>query len=337
MSPKRVLLAALIAIAALPATAAAQTPIAPPEGDNYLTPVFLNDASTPFPKDEIGFLADTSTYTTQPDMYNPPGSGGPPEPANCGSPYGKTIWSVFYSNRYGTMDVSTAGPFDSVIAVVPFSSLQNPVPDLNQGYCSDRLAGFQEETVFLVSPKHWYAIQVGGTSPSGPAGGQVQVKFHLTKPPTVTGDAFLFWKVPPLRVTTAYVKSVPKGEKLTLSCTKGACHKKTINVNSKPAAGLFTGKIAAAPIGVRMRGGAGGGASTSADTAFRQLVREAKGQVTLLTNQRVNSGAKIALRITRPGYIGKYYEWKVSGGSISAATKGCLNPGSNTPRKSCSG
>ena len=122
MSPKRVLLAALIALAALPATAAAQTPITPPEGDNYLMSIFLNDASAPFPKDEIGFVADTSTYTTQPDMYNPPGSGGPPEPANCGSPYGKTIWSVFYSNRYGTMDVSTAGPFDSVIAVVPWGT-----------------------------------------------------------------------------------------------------------------------------------------------------------------------------------------------------------------------
>jgi hypothetical protein len=312
MSLKRVLITALVALAAVPATAAAQTPIAPPEGDNYLGPLFLNDDKSPFPTDQIGFVADTTTYTTQADMYNPPGSGGPPEPTNCGTPtnpdiYGRTIWSIFYSNRYGVMNVSTAGPFDTVIGVVPFDSPANPVPHLNLGYCQDGLTGFQEDTSFLVSKNHWYAIQVGGTSPAGATGGQVQVKFSLTKPPTVGGDAFLFWKVPPLRVTTAYVKNVPKGETLTLSCTKGACHKKTINVKSKPVISL------------------------------RQIVREAKAKVTLLTNQQVKSGAKIELRIMRPGYIGKYYVWKVSGSSISSATKMCLNPGSAKPRKSCSG
>jgi hypothetical protein len=312
MSFKRVLITALIVLAAVPATAAAQAQITPPEGDNYLGPLFLNDDKTPFPTTQIGFVADTTNYTTQADMYSPNGSGGPPEPTNCGTAsqpdiYGKTIWSVFHSNRYGVMNVSTAGPFDTVIGVIPFDSPANPTPHLSLGYCQDGLSGFQEDTSFLVGKNRWYAIQVGGTSPTGPAGGQVQVKFSLTKPPTVAGDAFLFWKVPPLRVTTAYVKSVPRGETLTLSCTKGACRKRTINVNSKPV------------------------------IALRQIVREAKASVPLLTNQRVSSGARIELRITRPGYIGKYYLWKVSGSSISSSIKMCMNPNSTTPRKRCSG
>jgi hypothetical protein len=346
MSLKRVLLIALIALAAVPASAAAQAQVNPPEGDNYLFPIPLNGSLTnppPFPSTQIGFVADTSTYTTQPDMYNPPQSGGPPEPTNCGTAtnpdiYGNTIWSVFFSNRYGVMDVSTAGPFDTVIGVVPFQGPSNPTPELNLGYCQDSLSGFQEETQFLVGKNRWYAIQVGGTLPTGGAtGGQVQVKFSLTKPPTVGGDAFLFWKVPPLRVTTAYVKNVPKGETVTLSCTKGACRKKTINVKSKPIAPLFSGKIATPPPGVHMGGSSEGRGAVTPDLAFRQIVREAKAKVALLTNQQVKSGAKIELRITRPGYIGKYYVWKVSGSSISSATKMCLNPGSTKPRKSCHG
>jgi hypothetical protein len=306
MSLKRALLTAVIAIAALPAAAQAQTPINPPEGDNYLSPVFLNDETSPFPTAEIGFVADTTTYTTQTDMFNPPGSGGPPEPLNCGQAYGKTIWSVFFSNRFGKMDVSTAGPFDTVIGVVPFAGPSNPQPMLSSGFCQDRLSGFEEGTQFLVSPKHWYAIQVGG---DGPSGGQVQVKFHLTKPPAVDGQAFLFWNTGPLRITNMYVKSVPKGETLSLSCTKGACHRKTIGVKSKLAA----------------------------STALRQIVREAKAKVQVLKNQKVKKGAKIELRISRPGYIGKYYAWTVASNSISAAKTACLNPSSTKPRKSCSG
>jgi hypothetical protein len=326
MSIKRALAIALVAAAALPASAGAQTPITPPEADNYLRPLFLSDQTHPFSKKEIGFIGDTTTYTTQADMYNPPGSGGPSEPNNCGQVYGNTIWSIFYSNRYGAMNVSVAGPFDSVIGVIPFGNpVNNVAPRLDLGYCQDRLSGFQEETNFLVSPKHWYAIQVGGV---GPSGGQVQVKFLLSKPPSVDGQAFLFWASKGPTITNMYVKTVPKGETVTVSCTKHACPKKTINVKSKPVAGsLFSGKIAAAPVGVRM----------PAEARVRQIVREAKRQVQIFKNQKVKKGAKIELRITRPGYIGKYFVWSVAASSISASQTLCMNPGSTKPRKRCSG
>src|SRR5215208_461112 len=153
MTFKRAFAIALTAAAALPASASAQAEIPPPQGDNYLGPIALSDFQNPapFPSNEIGFVADTTSYTTQADLFNPPASGGPPEPTNCGSPYANTIWSVFHADRYGVMRISTAGPFDSVIGFVPFKSPNSdPTPDINNGVCIDRLSGFEEELTAFV-------------------------------------------------------------------------------------------------------------------------------------------------------------------------------------------
>jgi hypothetical protein len=333
---KRALAIALTLAAVVPATAAAQLQIAPPDGDNYLGPIFMSDESNPFPSDEVGFIADTSAYTVQADMYSPPQSGGPMEPVNCGTAYGNTVWSVFYANRYGVMNVSTAGPFDAVIGVVPFTSPDDPAPNLNAGYCDDGLSGFQEDTSFFVSPRHWYAVQVGGTGT--PQGGQVQVKFKLNKPPAVDGQAFLFWKTGPLRVTQLYAKNVPKGEKLTLSCTKGACRKKSVTAKKPSLLERPLGENAGeAPFGLRMKGATGSSSALPASKVLRPTAQAAAKRVNLLKNARVKRGAKIVLRITAPGYIGKYFVWKAGRNNVSSATVRCMNPGSTKPRKKCSG
>src|SRR3954471_9581835 len=164
MTIKRLVTCAALTLAvALPTAASAQTPVDPPQGDNYLQPVALSDFDHPgrFPSQEIGFIGDTTSYTVQSDMFNPPGNGGPVEPTICGgnSEYGNTIWSVFHSDRYGVMVISVAGPFDSVIGVIPFRSPNSPTPDITHGFCSDRLAGFQEELKGPVVPGQWYAVQ----------------------------------------------------------------------------------------------------------------------------------------------------------------------------------
>lgn len=313
MTVKRAVLSALVALAALPASASAQSEIAPPGGDAYLDSLIVSSPSNPLDVNTpVGFIADTTSYTIQSDLANPPSSGGPPEPNQCGSTiYGNTIWSAVYFPHYGKMKITTSGPFDSVIGVVPFKSLNNALPNISAGHCFDALTGFDENASFLVAPKKWYAIQVGG---AGPSGGKVQVKFELKRPPAVGGQAFLFWKTGPLRITDMYVKSVPKGQKITLSCTKHACSKKTISVKSKRAAKLAMKSFAKA-----------------------SLVREAKARVPVLKNRKVKSGAKIELRLSRPGYIGKYYVWKVSSSGISAAKTLCMNPGSTKPKKKCTG
>jgi hypothetical protein len=323
MTIKRlVALAVLVLAAAFPSAAGAQLHITPPEGDNYLDAIPFTDPG-PFSNSEVGFIADTSSYTTQSDVFVPEGTGGgPAEPTLCGNTtFGNTIWSFFRADRYGIMNLSTAGNFDSVIAIMPFNSPRDAEPHISQGICWDRLGGFSETGKVLVQPRRWYAVQVGGTGT--PPGGQVETKFLLEPPPAVDGAAFLFWKVNPLRVSDMYVKGVPKGETLTLSCTKGACKKRTIKVKSKQAAGqLLPGPGA----GLKRAGGAG-----SLKVATKQAHAAAK-RVQILKNHKVKPGAKIELRIKRTGYIGKYYRWKVGKNEISSAKSFCMNAGSNKPQ-----
>ena len=348
MKTKLLLTCAALAVFALPAAASAQTVVPPPEGDNYLAPLFLNDNSRgneiPYNR-PFGFIADTRTYTVQDDMFNPPGSGAPREPQSCEnsngvvSPYGNTIWSVFYAHRWGVMRIDTSGNFDEVIGIVPFNSPNDPEPLLRFGSCFDELSGFNEEAGGLVAPGNWYAVQVGGTGAT--QGGDVQVKYQLSKPPQARGRAFLFWNSRGPTVTDMYVKNVPAGHRMELTCSRRSCKRKVINVGgrSKPVQGLQTGDWTPAPglEPVRMKGFSGKADSSSNPVAFKSLATEAVKRVNVLRNKRVKPGSKIELRITQTGWIGRYYRWNVHNGSISAAVTRCMNPGSRKPRRTCSG
>jgi hypothetical protein len=352
MTLKRALAIALTAAAALPASAAAQAQIPPPQGDNYLGPLALSDFENPqpFPTEEIGFVADTTSYTVQEDMFNPPASGGPPEPHDCGPPgrpdiYLNTIWSVFYADRYGVMKISTAGPFDSVIGFVPFKSpTTDPTPDIGNGVCIDRLSGFEEELQAFVKPKHWYAVQVGGTGT--PAGGQVQVKFDYQKPPKLDADAVLTWKSNAAGSVTAVklVVSAPKGSKVSVKCTKRGCKapgaftvKKTAAF--KPLAPV--GPVAKAPAGVHMTEASSSGSLAGVNTVGSPAAFKANTQVhaakkySLLKGKHLKAGSKLIIRVTKAGYIGKYFSYPVTRKGVSAKTISCTNPGSSTPHKKC--
>lgn len=347
MTFKRALALALTAAAALPASAAAQEQISPPAGDNYLGPVALSDFDSPqpFPKNEIGFVADTSAYTVQADMFNPPASGGPAEPTNCTSIYGNTIWSVFYADRFGVMKISTAGPFDSVIGFVPFKSpTGDPTPDIGNGVCIDRLSGFEEELQAFVSPKHWYAVQVGGTGT--PQGGAVQVKFDYQPPPKLDADAVLTWKKPPggkVKVVKLVV-SAPTGAKVSISCTKHGCKAPRAFTVKKTQAFQPIGAVgpaAKAPAGVRMTAASSSGSVAAVDSADSPARFQAKAQVRaakkyrLLKGRTLKAGAKLIIRVTAPGYIGKYFSYPISRNGVSAKTISCTNPSSTKPRKKC--
>jgi hypothetical protein len=339
MTTKRFATCALLALAAaFPATAGAQTEFPPPTGDNYLEPIFVSDPEQPgrFPGSPLGFIVDTTTYTVQADMFDPPASGGPAEPTQCGQAiYGNTVWSYFRSHRWGLMNISTAGTFDSVIGVIPLNDpLSDAAPEIENGACYDGLAGFREEATGLVAPRQWYAVQVGGTG--SPMGSRVQVTFDLNPPPKVEGRAFLFWRTGPLRVSDMYVRNVPEGQTLILSCTKNACRKRTINVKNKRAVGKVSRDGWTPESGfkqLRRQGEDAGPRPRSLD----RIAHSAAARVKLLRNQKVKRGAKIELRIKRRGFIGQYYRWKVKRNEITSATTRCLNPGSNKPRKKCTG
>jgi hypothetical protein len=360
MSPKRFLTCAALGLAAaFPSAASAQEPINPPLADHYLQPYFLNDADTALPYDEpFGFTLDTTGYTLQDDLFSPngngePGGGGPAEPNQCTvangnvSEYANTAWFVFRAHRWGRMRVETAGAVDTVIGLLPFESPEQPAPLFDFASCSDGLRGLQESKTDIVVPGVWYATQVGGKQPT--PGGTLQVKFELLKPRSVGGAAFLFWKTGPLRISDMHVKNVPAGQTLQLSCTKGACKKKRINVRSKAPLNRLAadpGSSGDVPAGIAMdAAGTRSAASVFPASEFpappvaakEAVAHEAAKVVKLLRNKRVKPGAKVELRIKRAGYIGKYYRWNVKRNGISSATTRCLNPGSNKPRKRCSG
>jgi hypothetical protein len=340
MSFKTSLAIAFAVVVAVPASAAAQAPVTPPDADNYLAPYFVNGGDPVSVQDVFAIQADTTNYTVQDDMYFPnaqnlPG-GGPPEPTVCEGytnpvTYGNTIWSVFQSKDYGTMDVSAAsGIHDEVIRVVPFNSPEDPEPGL-PGACYDDLSGSQETARGLVFPGQWYAVQVGGTiSQSSPSqGGPMQIKYELSAPPKVDGDVLLFWAQPPLRVTSLKAKGVTKGARVTLICTKHACKNKK-KTASKP---VWDKPVeAVGPGSPSMKGGTGGD-GVKGLKAFKPIAHSAATKFTFLKNKRVKKGATITVRITADGFIGKSFFWKVKAHSLTAKKISCLNPGSNKPHK----
>src|SRR3954470_4263395 len=294
-------LLALVAAAALPATAAADEQVAAPKADAYLQPVFLNNGNGLVAGDQLSFSADTTSYTKQKSLYDPTfdpngnpvkGPAGPAEPTSCGSTaYGRTIWTAFHASRYGVADISaTSTSFDPVIRVIQFENPStNPAPEL-PGSCFDDSAGFAQTASGIVTPGQWYAVQVGGTlKKKSPAGGPVQLKVALDPAPQVDGDAVLRYSGG--KVSSLKVVGVAKGSRVTLTCSQRACKsvKKTAT----------------------------------------------KSKFTLLSNRKVPKGAAITVRITATGYAGKQLTWRVGG----AKQLSCMNPGSTKARKpgTCTG
>src|SRR4051794_84066 len=102
-------------MALAPAAATADEQIAPPKADAYLQPVFPGNGNGLVAGDQLSFSADTTSYTTQSNVYAPKfdadgtpvkGPAGPAEPTSCGTTkYGKTIWTAFHASRYGVADI----------------------------------------------------------------------------------------------------------------------------------------------------------------------------------------------------------------------------------------
>jgi hypothetical protein len=293
----RLLTAAALLAAAVPAVAGAATPIPPREADAYLQPFSLSgfDDPQPFPAGPVSLTADTSTYTVQDDLYGPDKSGGPREPTRCnGVEYGNTLWVVFHADRWGRMRVAATGALDPVIGFLPFDSPGTPAPDIAHFRCFNAQAASDEEALTPVRPGRWYAVQLGGAGEV--RGGQLAASLELLPPPAVAGRPALSDARRPLRVRRLVVKHARAGETLRLRCTRGACGRQTVKV----AAGLGT-------------------------------------PIRMLRNKRVKPGARIELRITKRGRIGRFYRWTAGRKALGDPVTRCLNPGSKRPRKHCRG
>jgi hypothetical protein len=215
---------AVLALATATATAGAQSD-AP--GDSYLNAFHLNpgtdDAPQPVPATGASFAADTTGYGTQSDIYNPPRSGGVAEPNTCASTsYGRTAWAWLYTERWVQADVRANGAFDSVLAVMPFSSPRAPRLEVRGGVCVNRSNGPAEDFGAdrpILAPG-WYAIQVGGVAG---AGGQVGVSVALAEPPRVAAQVRATSKRRPGGAAVTVRVSAPRGAEVAFRCVRRKC------------------------------------------------------------------------------------------------------------------
>jgi hypothetical protein len=336
MKLTRFVLGACAALACLPASALAQTPADP---DSYLSPILLNDGDfthpKPIPDGSVpGYTVDTTMYGVQSDVFNPPGSGGPPEPTSCGTTdYGKTVWSVFYADRWGRAAIKAVGGFDPVIAIIPFNDpATDATPHISKGLCVDRLIGLSED--FGDSPPAvapgWYAIQMGG---SGNAGGTLQGTLEFLHPARLTpASASLSYQNATSKGAKVSVKATaPKGAKISFKCVKVSCGKLPRSQTIKKPAG----PALARPLGtVSLRGAAAGRVLPRAAAKSDPPVFEARSYI---KNKFLKRGTRLEVRITAPGYVGTYVSWTVGSGKVSSPNRGCLNPGASKPARRCNG
>jgi hypothetical protein len=217
-------LLACAALAIAPAAAAAQSD-AP--GDSYLNAVRLNPGSSskpaPLPVAGASFSADTTSFGTQGDLLNPPGSGGTAEPNTCArTPYGRTAWAWLFTRRWAQAEVRANGVFDSVLAVMPFTSPSNPRLSIRGGVCVNRSASGQEDfgTDQPILAPGWYAIQVGGVSDTG---GQVSVSVALHEPPRVTAKVRATARRATGGAAVTLRVNAPKGARLAFACARRTC------------------------------------------------------------------------------------------------------------------
>jgi hypothetical protein len=336
MKPIRLLVGALLALAALPASASAQSDLPPGTGDNYLSPVFLADQTHPMPltPSVIGFNIDTSANTTETGpIWGRTGT----EFNLCGrTNYGKTEWSVLYTNRYGRLDITAVG-YDAVIGVASFNSPSDPQP--SGGPCVDRLSGkvesFPADSLPTVRKNHWYAIQVGGAQQADGtfAGGPLEVDVELLPPEAVAGDAILSYKFKGNQkgVTVSGMKVTgPVGSTITVKCLKKSCGK-TATVKFPAPAGS---QLKRRPL-TELR-------KVSAPSLTKEKpdpIATAAKTKSVFAGRKIPSGARLQVTVTAPNEIGDVFYWDVKGHSVGTKTHACAEPGSSKPRTfgSCDG
>jgi hypothetical protein len=314
----RAVFAALAALLLLPAAALAQAG----PGDRYQDPIVLGTATQPLPITPavVGFNVDTTNYTTQ---DGDPIFGGGPEFNACGqSAYGKTAWSIFYTNRTGRVDITAAG-FDAVIGLASFDSPQNAVPA--GGPCVDRRSGniesFPRDNLPTVQKGGWYAIQVGGFQGQNGqfAGGPLEVNVELLPPEQLIADAGLTWKSTSggVKVTSVRVDG-PQGSVAAIGCIKKKCGR-TQTVRNPKAVGVFSRTLA--KLNPRSSG-----RKLQPATRDRDAVRMATKNV--FKGRKIPNGGRLAVVVISQNadQIGQIFFWDVKKNAAGPKNIQCVEP-----------
>jgi len=215
-----VALVTLLAMAFMTMTAGAAGP-EPPENDNYLSSLNLNQPHHPLNRvDTLRDTRNTASATVQSDIFSPPQHGGPLELTGCnGVSEGKTIWYDFFPDANGLMRIRTSAAFGTVMAAMPYSAT-TLLPENNQRVCAVNEAAKAGELFENVQAGKAYTVQVGGVNS---AGGELEVLFdylvqlkHLQAETTLTAQPLSNG----VRVVNLAV-SAPRKARVEVRCTRG--------------------------------------------------------------------------------------------------------------------
>jgi hypothetical protein len=282
--------------------------------DNYLQSLRLNDPNKQLErKDTLRDVRDTTSATTQADMFNPPQAGGPAEPTTCqGVGYGKTVWYDFYPDVTGLVRIRASG-FDNVISVVPFN-LKSAQPDLGSVLCSNASSSTTEEFLVRVRKGGSYSIQLGGV---GAAGGNLEFLFDFLA--DTDGDGVL--------------DDVDRCKRLDGPESRGGCPQRLKGEVTLRASPTATGIEL---VGLSVAATKGSKVAVSCSRGCSKQVKKAKSDVGFpgLRGRKLPAGSKLVIRVTKSKAIGAYTSYKIRAGNFKKVER-CMNPGSKKPRKRC--
>jgi hypothetical protein len=290
--------ALLVALAALLALPAAATAKSGAPGDSYLNAFRLN----PGPRDNPQPIpAAGASFSANTSSYGIEGdTGGVREPNRC-SPtlYGKTAWAWLRTRKWGQADVRAAAAFDPVLAVMPFTSPNRPELSPQSGACVNRSTTGNEDfgDDRPILAPGWYAIQVGGAEN---AAGQ---------PAGGTVQVVAKLSEPPRITARVRTSSRRRGRAAAVSLRARAPRGSRVSFACRRKKCRLPGRRTVEQSGTRR----------------------------YLRGRSVPNGARLELRITRPGHIGAYFAWDIRRGRLGRVRQRCMEPASPRPRARCDG
>jgi hypothetical protein len=270
-----------------------------PCNDNYVNSLELNAAGTPLNRIKtIIDTRDTSTATTQNDIFSPPASGGRPEVTSCnGTSYGKTVWYDFYPDAAGTVSIRTNAFFQNAITLYTFNNDSHSpsylMPTKKKCVVSQFGAG---DLVASVKKGVAYTFQLGGAdtsqAPTG-QGGQLQMLFD-------------FFPTPPRKLTAQTT--------LTAAATSNGMQLLSLSVSTARAATVSV--------------------DCGAFCRPQSKTKQATESFPTLHGVRMPAGSTLTIRVTAKHSIGVLVEYHFVRGNFTKQTF-CTEPGSRKPRTSC--
>jgi len=312
---------------------------AAPLNDNYLlSTVIPQAATTSFQQLTYSDTQDTTSATTQADLFDPdqaganPGGGGA-EPISCGGvTYGNTVWYDMHPEIPVGVELTASG-FLSVIAVYEWSTRTGKLVR-SLGCHVSTTAGQPNDFIlpYEVQKNHAYTVQIGGVATAaGVASGNLG--FTATFFPDHDGDTIYdpLDSCPTLAGVSQYGGCPPTlGPQLSYSVTGSGASAVSITrleVTSVPGRARV---VAVCSCGMHQTATSAAHANAVALSSFLGARIPVGSTIEIWTTK-----AATGRGIYKFGAIGAYRKYTLSSTGFGTPIKRCLMPGSMTPRRQC--